>query len=313
MPTITPNLGLTVWSSPSDQFDSAELAANWLAIDADYTRTRPTDRAEVLAALPGTGNFNGRLVFLSAADGGFAAGTLVRYYGASWAAVGPLEVLGAVPSTGNFAGRVVLLSAASSGFEAWTLIRYDGLAWAPANRTFEVAATVPTTGNFAGRVVILTSADSGFSAYDMIRYNGSTWARIGPQPTPPGTELAYYAQATDITTTNAASPGDTITTFAAATYENVKYYLEISIPQLRHSVTNAQVNFLLREGAGTVGTINSFQVGGANISSNIFARMPFTPTAASHTYAVTWYLAVAGTGTILSTGMTPATFRIIKA
>jgi hypothetical protein len=39
---------------------------------------------EVLAAVPGTGNWNGRLVLLSAADSGFNAWTLIRYNGTTW-------------------------------------------------------------------------------------------------------------------------------------------------------------------------------------------------------------------------------------
>lgn len=309
----TTNLGLTVWNNPSDTWNSAQLAANWLAIDADYNRTRPTDRAEVLATLPGSGNFNGRLVYLSAANGGFTAGTLVRYQGAAWGAVGPQEVQSSVPATGNYAGRLVLLSAASSGFEAWTLIRYDGATWAPANRSFELSATVPVTGNFAGRVVMLTGADSGFLAYDLIRYSGSAWAKIGPAAIPPATELAYHSRTTDLTTTNAVSPGDTITTFSAATFENVKYYLEIDIPIIFHTVAAGQVNFLLREGAATVGTIMSyFNSPTAAAKQQARFRMPFTPTAASHTYLVTWYITTAGTATIQTTGSNPATFRIIK-
>lgn len=314
MSLTTPNLGLTVWNNPSDTWNSAQLAANWLAIDADYTRTRPTDRAEVLAALPGSGNFNGRLVYLSAANGGFNAGTLVRYQGAAWGAVGPQEVHSSVPATGNYAGRLVLLSAASGGFEAWTLIRYDGSAWAPANRSFELAGAVPVTGNFAGRIVMLTGADAGFSAYDLIRYNGSTWAKIGPAAVPPSTELAYFSRTTDLTTTNAVSPGDTITTFSAATFENVKYYLQIDIPVISHSVASGQVNFLLRESGSTVGTIMSyFNSPTAGAKQQASFRMPFTPTAASHTYLVTWYVTTAGTATISTTDLTPATFRIIKA
>lgn len=309
----TTNLGLVVWDSASDPFDSAQLAANWDAIDADYSRSRPTDRAEILAAVPNTGNFNGRLVYLSAADSGFAAGTLIRYHGAVWKPVGPFEVFASVPTLSNYAGRLVLLSAASSGFAAWTLIRYDGSSWATANYTFEILATVPVSGNFAGRTVILTTADGGYNAYDMIRYSGSAWARIGPQPVPPGTELAYSAQATDATTTNAVSPGDTLLTFSAATFENVKYYFEINVPNLRHSVDNASITFRLEESTTLIGNAIQFDLYANGRGVSNFARIPFTPSAGAHTYNVKWYVSTAGTGTIKTTSLAPATFRIFKA
>jgi hypothetical protein len=178
MSHITPNLGLTVWDSPSDAFNSTELADNFDAIDADATRVRPTNSAEVLATLPGVGNFNGRLVYLSAADGGFAAGTLVRFQGSTWGAVGPIEALAAVPTSGNYPGRVVLLTAISGTFAAWSLITYNGTSWAPVNQTYELLASVPVTNNFAGRLVLLTASSGGFESYSLIVYDGSAYHRV---------------------------------------------------------------------------------------------------------------------------------------
>lgn len=312
MSRVTPNLALTVWDSNSDPFDHTALAANWDKIDADYTRARPANQAEVRTTVPVTGNFEGRLVYLSAADGGFAAGTLIKYHGAAFTPVNGVELLAAVPVSGNFAGRMILLSAASGSFTQWSLIRYDGSAWALTNYSYELLSSVPVTNLFAGRMVMLTAASGGFNAYDLIRYNGSTWARIGPQPIPPGTELAYFAQSTDLTTANAVSPGDTIVTYSAATFENVKYYFHVSVPKVTLSVAG-NINFLLQETTSTVGTIMQRMIyTGGNYTESTF-WMPFTPTAGSHTYNVKWYISTAGTATIQSTGVAPAIFRIIKA
>jgi hypothetical protein len=269
-------------------------------------------QAEVRTTVPTSGNFEGRLAYLSAADSGFAAGTLIKYVAGSYRPVAGVELLAAVPTLGNFAGRMVLLTAASGTFAQWSLIKYDGTAWTLANYTYELLSAVPVTANFAGRMVMLTAANGGFAAYDLIRYNGTTWAKIGPQPIPPATELTYFAQATDLTTTNTVSPGDVITTFGATTFEAVKYYAHIMIPRLTLSVAG-NVDFLLQEATTTVGTIlrKSIYTGGNYGEVNLL--MPFTPTAASHTYNIKWYISTAGTATIQATGLAPAIFRIIKA
>lgn len=188
--TVSPNLQLTIWDSPNDEFNTQELADNFEKIDADALRARPTDRAEILATLPGTGNFDGRLVFLTTANGGFPAMSLVRYAGSSWKVVGPFEVLSAVPSSGNFAGRLVLLSAANGGFSAWSLIKYDGSSWSAIGGTqIDVVSAIPSSGNYPGRIIVLNTATSGFSAWDVVRYNGTAWHLIGP----------HHAMATSVT------------------------------------------------------------------------------------------------------------------
>ena len=308
----TSNLGLRVWDNPSDQFSPTDLAFNWDKLDSDYGRARPANQAETLSTVPSSGNFDGRLVYLTASDQGFPAKTLIRYNGSSWATVGPFEIQSSVPTLGNYAGRMVLLSAAASGFPAWSLIRYDGSAWGQAINGVDVSATVPASNNYAGRVVVLSTTTGGFNAWDMIRYDGSAWTKIGPQAIPPATELAYYSQPTDITTTNTASPGDGIQTFSAATFENVKYYFHIVIPKLTLSVAG-NVNFLLRESTTIQGNPIQATVTTGGAYKDFTVLFPFTPTAGSHTYNVTWYISTAGTATINTTSLAPAIFRIIKA
>lgn len=310
----TPHLGLTVWDSNNDTFDSTQLAANWDAIDADYTRTRPANEVQVvttLASVPSPGE--GTLAYLSAADSGFAAGTIVRYTSSAWYPVAGVEKLSTVPVSGNFAGRLVLLSSASGSFSQWSLIRYDGSIWALANYTYEILSTVPSSGNFAGRLVLLTTTNGGFNAFDLIRYDGSNWAKIGPQPIPPATELQTYVVSTDITTTNTVSPGDTITTFSSTTFENVKYYFDISIPWLSHSISQGGGRILLRESTTTIASVDIPTDNTATAPSNFGAKLAFLPSAGSHTYYIAWMTLAVGTFSIFGSSHGQANFRIIKA
>lgn len=122
----TTTKGLFVWDLEGDSFNHTQLAANWDLIDS--LLGAPATSIQTLAAVPGSGNFAGRLVMLSAANGGFPAWQVIRYDGSTWRPIG-YEILPAVPTSGNFAGRVVVLSSAASGFNAWDMIKYDGSAW----------------------------------------------------------------------------------------------------------------------------------------------------------------------------------------
>lgn len=310
----TTHLGLTVWDNNNDPFNSTQLAANWDAIDADYTRTRPANMVQVVTTLASVPSpVEGTLAYLSAADSGFNAGTVVRRTSSAWRPVPGVEVFAAVPSSGNFAGRIVLLNTAASGFAQWSLIRYDGSAWALLNSTFELLSAVPVTGNFAGRLVMLTSASAPFSAFQLIRYDGSAWALVGPQPIPPATELLTYTIGTDLTTTNTASPGDTLTTFSPTTFENVKYYLDVSIPWLSHSVTQGGGRIFLRESTTTIASLDIPTEFNATSPSSFYGKMPFIPSAGSHTYLLTLMTLTAGTLSIFGSTHSNANVRVVKA
>lgn len=309
----TPHLGLTVWDNNNDAFESAQLAANWDAIDADYTRTRPANMVQVVTTLASVPSpVEGTLAYLSAADSGFAAGTVMRYTAAAWRPVPGVEVLAAVPASGNFAGRIVLLSALSGGFSAWSLIRYDGAAWALLNYTYTISATLPGSPT-AGQLVMLSAAASGFNAYDLVRYDGSAWAKVGPQAVPPATELLTYSIATDLTTSNAVSPGDTLNTFTATTFENVKYYFEVNIPWMSHTISQGGARILLRESVTTIASLDIPTPNTATAPANFSGKASFIPTAASHTYALTLMTLAAGTFEIFGLTHGAATVRVIKA
>jgi hypothetical protein len=207
--SITTNLGLRVWSG-SDEFDPADLAFNWSAIDADYTRPRSADRVEILATVPGVGNFDGRLVFLTAAVSGFPAKTMIRYNGTSgtWAAVGPSpEILGSLPTVSNYAGRIVVLSSAAGGFAQWdVVVNTDGAnAWQKVGG-MTVSATLPVSPT-AGQVVMLTSATGGFEAFDLVVYTGSIWQRTSRRGVEVGSALPGSPYAGQVFVLSSAASG----------------------------------------------------------------------------------------------------------
>lgn len=311
----TANLGLTVWNLNSDTFDPSQLAANWDTIDAKFSSSAvsntPIRYLEGLSSIVASGT-EGRIGITTAATGGFAKDTVIRYSGTSWRTVGPTEIVSTLPTSNNWAGRTVILSAAVGGFNAWDMVvNTDGAnTWAEIGKTQTSTTVAGFTNNYAGKLGVLTAADSGFNAYSLLLYNGSSWALVGPQAIPPATELVYSTISTDITTTSGTDPGGTLLTFSTATFENVKYYLNINIPRIKASVT-AGVEFRLREGASNIGNPIEFDL---NTSyQSVSALFPFTPSAGSHTYYIDWWITSPGTLTINTTNLAPAIFRIIKA
>lgn len=123
----TTSKGLTVWDLATDSFSYSQLAANWDLVDSLLGASSKS--VESMATVPTTGNFRGRLVYLTAADSGFQSDTIIRYDGSAWRAVGPIEVHPTVPSASNHAGRLVILSAATGGFDQWSVIKYNGTTW----------------------------------------------------------------------------------------------------------------------------------------------------------------------------------------
>jgi hypothetical protein len=116
-----------VWDLTTDPFSHTQLAENWDLVDL-LIGTAP-DSIALMATVPVSGNFAGRVIMLTATDSGFPAWTILRYDGSVWKTVGPLEVLPAIPTLGNYEGRVVILSSASGGFAAWSMIGYNGSSW----------------------------------------------------------------------------------------------------------------------------------------------------------------------------------------
>lgn len=151
---------------------------------------------EILGALPTTGNFQGRMVFLTTdnkmyrhtgtaftrvTDGGdISAATLTA--AAFAATIAPVEIFAALPTTGNFQGRTVFLTTDKK------LYRHNGTAFitavdgadisdatltaaafAASIAPVEILGALPVTGNFQGRTVFLTTDKK------LYRYNGTAF------------------------------------------------------------------------------------------------------------------------------------------
>lgn len=189
---VTPNLSLTVWDSNNDEFNPTELADNWDKIDDAFDTSisfYPADRVEIRADLPVSSLFNGRLVYLTAAVGGFQANTMVVYTGSAWRNVGPFEKFSALPTTGNFIGRIIALTSADGGFAANdVVINTNGsTSWTKVGGVAN-GATLPGSPS-AGDMFLLTGADGGFDAYSFVAYNGSAWQRLEKRGVEVGSSL----------------------------------------------------------------------------------------------------------------------------
>lgn len=143
------------------------------------------------------------------------------------------------------------------------------------------------------------------------------WDKIDQQFAPvvlPGQEIVYTAISANTTTTNSADPGAVLFSFSAASFTATKHYFHIMIPRLAHSVGSGTVRFRLKEGGSDqVGIVGAQCDSTAGVNSNINIIAPFTPTAGTHSFVVSWWTTTAGTLTIGSSGFSPAILRIIKA
>jgi hypothetical protein len=125
MSTQSLNLGLTIWNAANDQFDWTLLANNFSIIDQQFaaagTQTVsnvPIRFIETLSTVPSTGNTDGRLVYLTAANGGFSANTIIQYKTSttSWYEVGQPELVTQVPPSNHYLGRMIVFTASSGSF-----------------------------------------------------------------------------------------------------------------------------------------------------------------------------------------------------
>jgi hypothetical protein len=118
---------------------------------------------EIVSELPSSGNFQGRVVFLTQADGAFAANKLYRWT-SSTITTGKLYWTAAVPAV-DITGQI------SSGQIADGSIA--GTKFASGIKPIEVLATLPLPGT-VGRVVFLTSD------YKLYRDTGTSWTAVVP-------------------------------------------------------------------------------------------------------------------------------------
>jgi hypothetical protein len=118
---------------------------------------------EIVSALPGSGNFAGRLVFLTTDK------KLYRHTGTVWtAAIDASDLSGQLTdaqiasiAAAKIVGQVVASQIADAAINTAKL--------AAGLRPVEVVSTLPSTGNTAGRMAYLTTDNK------LYRYNGSAW------------------------------------------------------------------------------------------------------------------------------------------
>lgn len=120
---------------------------------------------EIVNSLPTTGNFQGRVVFLTTDN------KLYRYNGSAFVATVPTADLTGQVTAGQIADAAITTAKFASGIEP-----------------VEILSALPTTGNFQGRVVFLTTDNK------LYRYNGTAFVS-----TVPATDLTGQVTSTQIT------------------------------------------------------------------------------------------------------------------
>ena len=134
-------------SGNKSAFTAAINATTASVSETDFTPTASgIAPLKIVSTLPASGNFEGRLVFLTTDD------KLYRYTGSAWtAAVATTDLSGTIASS-QIADAAITTAKFASGI-------------APV----EVLTQLPSTGNFVGRQVFLTTDSKVY------RYTGSAW------------------------------------------------------------------------------------------------------------------------------------------
>ncbi|MFK0163484.1 carbohydrate binding domain-containing protein [Rhizobium sp. NPDC090279] len=157
--------------------DGAVTAAKLAQGAVDATALASGIRAvEVVAALPTTGNVEGRQVFLT------TDGKLYRYHNGAWtAAVAAGDVNGTLNTTqiadnaitnNKLAALAVDASKIADGSVSAAKLSanaVDATKFASGIRPVEIVSSLPTSGNIEGRAVYLTTDDK------LYRYTGTAW------------------------------------------------------------------------------------------------------------------------------------------
>jgi hypothetical protein len=235
--------GIIVWSDPTDLYDHEELGENFDLIDSLLGTTQSV---EIVATLPTTNLFSGRLVMLSADVSGFKAWTICRYDGSAWKAVGPFEVHTTLPSSGNFAGRLIVLSSASGGFDAFTLLYYDGSAWKNwQGRIVEVVTALPSTNNFTGRLAYCTQPVGTNEAYILYIYGNSQWNRVTPRSIDighPRPASPYVGQIYELDQADSPFAAYDVIRWNGSTWDKVGPYTQMATPTYTTTIPSSPNN-----------------------------------------------------------------------
>lgn len=133
---------------------------------------------------------------------------------------------------------------------------------------------------------------------------------------PPGYEVVAYTTGVDFGPTGVTGTGngDALFSFAAATFEAVKYYFELS-GLVQDNGGSADYEIRLHDGTapGTLIASAQFLTPGSNPGQPVFVRFGFTPTAGSHTFQVRLRDVTGGRTYTIGNSNYPLTARIVKA
>lgn len=261
MATTTPNLGLTVWNSDNDIFDYTVLTRNFQAIDTKFgAASNATQFIDTLSSLPAGAQTDGKLIYLSAANGGFTKNTIVQYRTTpadGWYHVATPELVRSLPVQGNYSGRVIAFNGAAtdgSGYVEGDVLIYASGGWAKVNRgvgTYASASAAKTANSTSGNLAVLTTNDNTsttggpFGAYSLLVYNASSGNYQLANSVPPGTIQMYAGLADgtgqgpygwllcDGSTKNKADYPNLDAVLAAASYPYGSATLTFTLPDLR--------------------------------------------------------------------------------
>lgn len=141
---------------------------------------------EIVSSLPTTGNFQGRVVFLTTDN------KLYRYNGTAFVATIPTTDLTGQVTAAQIADAAVTTAKFAAGIEP-----------------VEILGTLPTTGNFQGRMVFLTTDSK------LYRYNGTAFVSTVPAADVTGQITSTQITDNSITTAKVAANAITTTELAA--------------------------------------------------------------------------------------------------
>jgi microcystin-dependent protein len=216
MSTQSPNLKLTIWNAANDQFDWTLLANNFSIIDQQFaaagTQTVsnvPIRFIETLSTVPSTGNTDGRLVYLTATNGGFSANTIIQYKTSttSWYEVGQPELVTQIPPSNHYLGRMIVFTASSGSFitgDVAVCTNVSGGTYTKVNKgvgTYTSITNAVAASPTAGTLAVLTAADANlgaggpYAANSLIVYNSAD-GRFQPIAGIPAGAIQIYAGVT---------------------------------------------------------------------------------------------------------------------
>lgn len=130
-----------------------------------------------------------------------------------------------------------------------------------------------------------------------------------------GTQIGYDAitGAVTVSSNSAVSP-TTIITCAAHTFDGAAVFLDVLLASVATPASVNQVTISVFESTTSIARIGFLSAaGGATMTVPMRLGLRFTPTAGSHTYLITGFVATAGSATVSAAADAPSWARFTKA